>query len=206
MTLPIPPTYMPNDQLLHGDLNSFNGLKGQQNALFNMPRAKLVFTGSGSNTSGVQPIAATFGAGLGATQYDHSFDGSALVDGSRRGFQIQIPGLYRVQARWSWVDSASAASGLRFLGLYKQFNVFTSAGANIGSPLVGAASAPDAFDWDIGRRVPNNPCTARIDITESFIRGTTLQLGVCQNSGVSLSWVAGIERCWFSIHMESGGG
>lgn len=208
MTLPIPSTYMPGDQLVHADLNATNGLKGMQNAAFNMPRAKLVFTGTGSNTSGVQPIAATFGTGLGSTQYDQAYDGSLMVDSvSRRGFQIKIPGTYRIQARWAWADSASATAGLRYLGLYQAFNTFANAGTAVGDTIAGiSGNSTDALDWDIGRRIASNPPTPRLDVTLPFIKGMCLQLGVCQNSTVTLGWLAGAEKCWFSIHMISGGG
>lgn len=203
MTFPVPRTDLPDDQLTHTILNTGNGLKGIQNAAFNLPRAKLIYTGAGSSVTGAQPLAVAFGAGVGSAVYDNAFDGSTMTDGSsRRGFQIQISGMYRIQARWAWVDNVSATSGLRYLGLYQQFQTFTSGGSAIGSGLAGISNDPSALRWDIGRRVASTPPTPRIDIELPMLKGMCLQLGVCQNSTVSpLAWLTGGQFCWFTCHM-----
>lgn len=198
MTYPTPQTLMPGDQFLAADLNG-NGLRSPLRAAFQRPRAKLVYTGTGSSVSGSQPLAVAFGAGVGSSQYDDVWDGTTFADQtSRRGFLLPADGRYRIRCRWSWQDNASAGSGQRWLALY-QSTSFIAGGSAIGNNVVSSPD-PAAVVWGIGRRLTSTVCQAKFDITASFLKGTTLQIGVCQNSGVTVNWNTGIAFCWFSCH------
>jgi hypothetical protein len=203
--LPIPETYMPNDVLASVRLN--RDLKLAQASQFQPARAKLAYTGAASIVSGTQPLALGWDAagGRGVTVYDDAFNGSKLVNtGSpgANGFQIQIPGKYRIRARMSWQYISTAASGVRYLGLYQAYNGnFVAAGSPIGNPATGAFGDSTAVQWDYCRFVNGAPCTAKIDITIPLIQGACLQLGISQNSTVTLNYQTSSPYIWFSCTM-----
>lgn len=201
--LPIPETYMPNDALTSVRLNRDHKLA--QMSQFQPARAKLIYTAGSVAASGTQPLALGWDAARGSTVYDDAFDGSKLVNtGSpgANGFQIQIPGKYRIRGRMSWQYLSTATAGVRYLGLYQNYNnTFVAVGSAIGAPATGAFGDSNAVTWDYGRFLPGVPSTARIDITIPLIQGACLQLGTCQNSTVSLSYQTGAAFIWFSCTM-----
>jgi hypothetical protein len=204
-TLPIPATFMPGDQLTNAKLNG--DLKLSQMSQFQPPRAKMIYTKADSIITGTQPLAPSFDVAStrGSTVFDDAWDGSKLVNSSAaNGFQIQIPGKYRVRARWTWQYLSTASAGVRYLGLYMNYNSnFVTVGGNIGAPPSGVFGDINALQWDYCRWINGGPCSASIDITMPLIQGACLQLGIFQNSGVTLPYQNGAQFCWFSCEMEA---
>jgi hypothetical protein len=102
----------------------------------------------------------------------------------------------------SWQYISTGNSGIRYLGLYQAYNSnWIAVGSAIGAPATGAFGDSNAVQWDYARQVAGVACTARIDITIPLIQGAVLQLGVCQNSGVTLNYQTGAAFIWFSCTM-----
>lgn len=204
---PVPATSMPNDQLLAVGLNA--NVRDPLRAGFQRPRAKLIYTQAASLGSGTQPLALGWDAAgsHGSTVYDDAYDGSKLVNvgtPGANGFQIKIPDIYRIRARITWAYNASASAGVRYLGLYQNYNnSFIAIGSAIGSIPSGVYGDPQALQYDYARWINGAPCSAKIDITMPCVEGTCLQLGIFQNSGVALAYVPGAAYMWFSI--QAGG-
>lgn len=193
MTLPIPATYMPNDQLTAAKLNA--DLKPSQTAAFRPARAKFVRTTTATLASSNQPTVLAFSTGA---VYDDAFDGSTMRNASGLGFTINFEGSYRIKARFSLAYLAAATSGFRYLGIYTGFGSFIASGSNIGSALSGIYGDPGALAWDMCRWVNGSICSLYVDITTDLIPGNNVQFGIAQNSSNTLTYVFSAGCIWAS--------
>ncbi|MGH3521367.1 MAG: hypothetical protein ACRDU4_00745 [Mycobacterium sp.] len=198
---PVPATLMPRDQLTAAGLNA--NVRDPLKAGFRRPRAKLIYTQAASLGTGTQPLALGWDSPThGSTIYDDAFDGSTMVNAGANGFQVVIPDTYRIRGRVTWAYNASASAGVRYLGLYLDYNNFVSIGGAIGAVPSGVYGDAQALRFDYCRWINGAPCSAKIDHTMPLIEGACLQLGIFQNSGVSLAYVPGAAYMWFTIEAE----